>query len=239
MPNPLSALLRRANDSHSAATNVTHRSIKVVLLGESGVGKSSLFCRYVYDSFHPFVEPTIGAAFCTRTVLPNPLNGSSQNFVHLNLWDTAGQERYEALTSLYFRNAGAVVLVYDMTRIHSYQAMQRWMRHVQTAILQQQEAGAGAPSTPPVILIVVANKCDLDEYRSIAEADAREYAQSMGAHYVETSAKGNRNVSELFEYIASRALETVEPDANPPKESGSSALVDLQVSGETSRRSCC
>ena len=230
---PLPAWIRRAPDAPDATQ--THRTIKVVMLGESGVGKTSLFCRYVHNSFQPFVEPTIGAAFSTRTVSLN----EDQDQIHLHIWDTAGQERYEGLTSLYFRNAGAAVLVYDITRIHSYQAMQRWMRQVQDAQAQQQEQQqeqSTTEGTDKLIRIIVGNKSDMEEHRSVSADDARDYAQSQGALYMETSAKDNDRVTDLFEWIARRALLTVEPDDGVATDG---AVVHLGQNDASSRRSCC
>jgi Ras-related protein Rab-22 len=242
---PLRNLLRR-NETNIEVDRVTHRSIKVVLLGESGVGKSSLFCRYVYNSFHPFVEPTIGAAFCTRTVVIHDEDEECNNDndktkkthnVHLNIWDTAGQERYEALSSMYFRNAGAAILVYDITRIHSFQAMQRWMRQVKEHTPSTTSMTSNIHNNE-LILVIVGNKSDLADHRSVTHADAQDYADSQNAIYTETSAKDNDCVVELFEEIlARRAMKIIEPEVSAPHETGTP--VALGRADDTWSRSCC
>jgi len=215
-------------------------TVKVVLVGDSGVGKTSLVLRYVKGSFHPFQEPTIGAAFLTRTQeLPeegedendqndgaeaerNDVDGlgssnsrrkkrtarKGRHLVHLKIWDTAGQERYQSLTPLYFRGAGAAVLVFDICRLHSFQALRRWITEIRKHTLADGES---------MLLMVVGNKSDLAEGRSIPYEDARNFAESRGAFYVETSAKDDRNVQRLFAELSRRAAERLPPD--PPARS--------------------
>src|SRR3569832_832702 len=106
-------------------------AVKVVILGDSGVGKTSLVIRYVRGTFQPFQEPTIGAAFVSykETIDDEDL---TDNVVTFKLWDTAGQERYHSLTPLYFRGAHVALLVFDICRLHSFQTLQQWARQVLT-----------------------------------------------------------------------------------------------------------
>jgi len=191
-------------------------NIKLVLLGDSGVGKTSVVLRFVHNEFHPFQESTIGAAFFTKAV-----KTSDDRWVQFKIWDTAGQERYQSLTPLYFRGADVAVLVYDITRIHSFQTLQRWVRELR------------AHGPPSIILAVVGNKADLNDHRSVQEDDARHYAESIGAFYMETSCRDNNGVTELFEELATRASAKA-PNASKEAEQG----LDL---GTTSSRkgNCC
>ena len=187
---------------------LTH-AVKLVLLGDSGVGKTSLAFRFVHNSYQPFVEATIGATYLSRNlVVPEqaPQNtvddatnttstkssSSPRKAVELKIWDTAGQERYQSLTPLYFRGAGAALLVYDVTKLHSYQTLQRWVRELQH----------GGPEN--VLLTIVGNKCDLAAERTVLQQDAAAYAESIGAVYMEASAKTGENVVSIFESIALR-----------------------------------
>jgi len=221
----------------------TATTVKVVIVGDSGVGKTSLVLRYVKNAFQPFQEPTIGAAFLSKTVAVVegsgssdggiPENQSNRHDVHMKIWDTAGQERYQSLTPLYFRGAGAAILVYDICRMHSFRALQKWIRLVQ--------------ENPSIeLLIVVGNKSDLDAERSVQESDARLFAEEHGASlYVETSAKSDTNVRYLFEQLARRAAEVLPPDPPSAGQGGdandSSGRIDLSASSSfhNTGGSCC
>ena len=175
---------------------LTH-AVKLVLLGDSGVGKTSIALRFVHNSYHPFVEATIGATYLSRNlVVPPPSEGGTpsgpRKAVERKIWDTAGQERYQSLTPLYFRGAGAALLVYDVTKLHSYQTLQRWVRELKHT----------GPEN--VLLTIVGNKSDLNQERTVLREDAEAYAESIGAVYMEASAKTGDHVLEIFESIAER-----------------------------------
>lgn len=180
---------------------MTERSVKVVILGESGVGKTSLVVRYVNKTYHPFLEPTIGAAFFGQTIeLPD-----QSSVVHLKIWDTGGQERYHSLAPLYYRGSGAAIFVYDICRIHSFQTLKRWVRE-----LEENDAEFSQR-----VIALVGNKSDLTDHRSVPRQDAELYAEEIGAYYVETSAKDDANVQLLFEELARRAALILPPDKTP------------------------
>ena len=187
---------------------LTH-AVKLVLLGDSGVGKTSLAFRFVHNSYQPFVEATIGATYLSRNlVVPEqaPQNTvddatnttttksspSPHKAVELKIWDTAGQERYQSLTPLYFRGAGAALLVYDVTKLHSYQTLQRWVRELQH----------GSPEN--VLLTIVGNKCDLTSRRVVEHDEGSELAQSLGLEFIETSALDATNVDQAFTVMAKK-----------------------------------
>jgi small GTP-binding protein len=203
-----------SNTMTSSALTLSTTSVKVVLLGDSGVGKSSLVCRFVHGTFHPFLEPTIGAAFLSQTLAVK----HNTRRVLLKLWDTAGQERFQSLTPLYFRGAQAAILVYDVCRLHSFETLKRWIRELPEL---------------PAILVVVGNKSDLAEHRSVLESTARSYAKTIDAFYIETSAKENVNVTELFQELAERAAEQLPVDALQE----STDRVDLGIRNDT--KGCC
>jgi small GTP-binding protein len=168
-------------------------SVKIVLLGDSGVGKSSLVLRYVRDTFHPFQEPTIGAAFVAAS---EAVEDEDRN-VELKIWDTAGQERYHSLTPLYFRGAHIAVLAFDVCRTHSFRALHEWARQVQSYNSQ-------------ILLAVVGTKSDLSEHRSVSTQEAKDFSSTVRAVlYMETSAKENVMVKELFQQVARRALQMI------------------------------
>ncbi|CAO0792711.1 unnamed protein product [Mucor circinelloides] len=123
---------------------------KLVLLGESAVGKSSLVMRFVKDHFDEYRESTIGAAFLAQTVTLD-----DNTIVKFEIWDTAGQERYKSLAPMYYRNANCAVVVYDITQASSLEKAKAWVNE-----LQRQ-------ADPNIVIALAGNKCDLEARRAI------------------------------------------------------------------------
>jgi len=157
---------------------------KLVLLGDTSVGKSSIVIRFVKGQFSEFQESTIGAAFLTQTV---PLNDCTVKF---EIWDTAGQERYHSLAPMYYRGAAAAVIVYDITSQETFSRAKSWVKE-----LQRQ-------GTQDVVIALTGNKVDREEEREVMAEDAKAYATENNLLFLETSAKTNVNVRELFLAIA-------------------------------------
>uniref|UniRef100_A0A4W3IRJ9 VAMP associated protein A n=1 Tax=Callorhinchus milii TaxID=7868 RepID=A0A4W3IRJ9_CALMI len=151
---------------------------------DTGVGKSSIVCRFVQDIFDLNALPTIGASFMTKTV-------SCGNELHKFLiWDTAGQERFHSLAPMYYRGSAAAVIVYDITNEESFYTLKKWVKELK-------EHG------PENIVVAIAgNKCDLSDMREVPVKDALEYAKTINGIFVETSAKNAINVAELFDGIS-------------------------------------
>ncbi|OQO01076.1 GTP-binding protein [Cryoendolithus antarcticus] len=162
---------------------------KLVLLGESAVGKSSLVLRFVKDQFDGYRESTIGAAFLTQTIALD-----DQTTVKFEIWDTAGQERYKSLAPMYYRNANCAVVVYDITQAASLDKAKSWVKELQRQANEN------------IIIALAGNKLDLvtesPDKRAVSQADASAYAQEAGLLFFETSAKTAENVKELFLAIA-------------------------------------
>ncbi|XP_028783011.1 ras-related protein RABF1-like [Neltuma alba] len=158
--------------------------VKLVLLGDSGVGKSCIVLRFVRGQFDPASKVTVGASFLSQTIA---LQDSTT--VRFEIWDTAGQERYAALAPLYYRGAAVAVIVYDITRPESFYKAQYWVKELQKH------------GSPDIIMALVGNKADLQEKREVPVQDALEYAEKNGMFFIETSAKTADNINELFEDI--------------------------------------
>ncbi|KIW78267.1 hypothetical protein Z517_08101 [Fonsecaea pedrosoi CBS 271.37] len=203
-------------------------SVKLVLLGEAAVGKSSLVLRFVNNDFQENKEPTIGAAFLTQKIsLPNRI-------IKFEIWDTAGQERFASLAPMYYRNAQAALVVYDLTKPTSLVKAKHWV-----AELQRQ-------ASPGIVIALVGNKLDLcaessgdgadpsqesssaagdegdaniseqaeaepsetGDARKISTREAKSYAEEESLLFFETSAKTGTNVAEVFSAIANAIPET-------------------------------
>lgn len=191
---------------------------KLVLLGESAVGKSSLVLRFVKGQFHEYQESTIGAAFLTQTL---QLDGATVKF---EIWDTAGQERYHSLAPMYYRGAQAAVVVYDVTNQDTFSRAKNWVKE-----LQRQ-------ANPTIVIAFTGNKADLASRRAVDFEEAQAYAEDNGLLFMETSAKTAQNVNEMFLAIAKKL-----PKSEPQTGQSRAGRVDLQQSdrGEGAGGGCC
>jgi len=176
--------------------------LKVIILGDSGVGKTSLMNQYVNKKFSRQYKATIGADFLTKEIMVN------DKMVTMQIWDTAGQERFQSLGVAFYRGADGCILVYDITDSKSFGSIESWMDE----FLVQ-----AAPSNPDDFpFVLIGNKCDLaDTQRQVPTSKAREYAKNKGEiPNFEASAKDATNVSSAFQQIAERALQR--ESANQP-----------------------
>ncbi|OAP63085.1 GTP-binding protein ypt7 [Fonsecaea erecta] len=168
--------------------------LKVIILGDSGVGKTSLMNQYVNKKFSTSYKATIGADFLTKEVTVD------DRIVTLQIWDTAGQERFQSLGVAFYRGADCCVLVYDVNSAKSFETLDSWRDEF---LIQ---ASPREPETFP--FVVLGNKIDLGEdRRMVSQKRAHAYCQSRGQMpYFETSAKESINVEQAFEVIARNAL---------------------------------
>ena len=155
---------------------------KLVLLGESDVGKTSILKLFDKGKFLPNVESTNGASYINKKItLPD------NNTIDVDIWDTSGQKKYRALTKFFYKDAKGVILVYDPTREESFQELKEyWYQEIKYLNLA---------------LAVVANKSDLDE-KKVKDEDGKKFAESIGAIFASVSAKDNIGITTLFERIA-------------------------------------
>ena len=162
--------------------------VKVVLLGSSGVGKSSIIYRYVTNDWDESMQTTLGAAFMDKNVVYQGIHFKFQ------IWDTAGQEKYAPLAQMYYRDANVALLVYDITNKESFYNLKTWY-------LELAEKG---PKN--IALAIVGNKCDLRDQEQVSTADGEKYAKECKAIFMKTSAKENLGVTELFENICEKLI---------------------------------
>lgn len=155
---------------------------RVVMIGDSSVGKTSLVCALFEKAFNTGYQETIGAAFHTFSSEEKP-------GMQMQIWDTAGQERYRALGPVYYRNTSAAILVYDCSRVFSLPALNEWLTAFRDVV------GLKIP------VFIVANKIDLFETEPESIAEGERWAESQGLRFIKASAKTGYNVKMLFEKV--------------------------------------
>lgn len=162
---------------------------KLLIIGDSGVGKSSLLLRFADNLFSGTYITTIGVDFKIRTI---DVNGEK---VKLQIWDTAGQERFRTITSTYYRGTHGVIVVYDVTNGESFVNVKRWLQEIDQ-------------NCDVVNRILVGNKNDCPEKKVVQTEDAHKFSEQIGIELYETSAKENINVEEVFFAITRQVLQT-------------------------------
>lgn len=207
-------------------------AVKLVLLGEAAVGKSSLVLRFVSNDFQENKEPTIGAAFLTQKCT------IGERTIKYEIWDTAGQERFASLAPMYYRNAQAAVVVYDITKPASFIKARHWVKE-----LHEQ-------ANRDITIALVGNKLDLVEddsaedgetLRKVSIEEGQTLADEEGLLFFETSAKTGNNVNEVFVGIGSK-IPSVTVTGSEAQESSNGRRIDLTANTDDSnatRSTCC
>lgn len=193
------------------------RNHKLVILGDTAVGKSCVASRFVQDKFYEYQEPTIGAAFLTKEI---PLDNK---IIRFEIWDTAGQERYRSLAPMYYRGARAAIIVYDITSNTSFTGAKTWITEL------QQKANTNC------IIALAGNKTDLEAQRKVNKSDVEEYINGKNIFHIETSAKTAYNIQNLFELVAAQL-----PNSDNELDSTSPIASSNKIYSRNYRRnSCC
>mmetsp|Transcript_99802 Transcript_99802/g.281765 ORF Transcript_99802/g.281765 Transcript_99802/m.281765 type:complete len:216 (-) Transcript_99802:59-706(-) len=184
---------------------------KLVLLGDSGAGKSCLLLRFADDAFTDSYITTIGVDFRFKTI---PVDKKT---VKLQIWDTAGQERFRTITSAYYRGADGIIMVYDICDRESFAHVDEWLNEVNRYVNE---------STCKILL---GNKCDLEAERQVPTEEARSKAESLGIGFIETSAKNATNVESAFQMMSAELITKREKQgASAGKSQGVTSLLDAR-----------
>uniref|UniRef100_A0A8C9W237 Ras-related protein ORAB-1 n=2 Tax=Scleropages formosus TaxID=113540 RepID=A0A8C9W237_SCLFO len=168
---------------------------KLLLIGDSGVGKSCLLLRFADDTYTESYISTIGVDFKIRTI---ELDGKT---IKLQIWDTAGQERFRTITSSYYRGAHGIIVVYDVTDQESFNNVKQWLQEIDRYASEN------------VNKLLVGNKCDLTTKKVVDYTTAKEFADSLGIPFLETSAKNATNVEQAFMTMAAEIKKRMGPGA--------------------------
>lgn len=167
-------------------------NVKILLIGNSFVGKSSLLLRFCDETWlsEDEASATIGVDFRVTKM------ESKGKRVKVSVWDTAGQERFRTITSSYYRGAQGIILVYDVSNRETFDALPRWFSELETYV------------SPSVVKILVGNKVDKEFSRQVSTAEGQQYAQQMNTLFIEASAKTSIGVSETFHELVEQIIDT-------------------------------
>ncbi|XP_066534063.1 ras-related protein Rab-3A-like [Hoplias malabaricus] len=195
---------------------------KILIIGNSSVGKTSFLFRYADDSFTPAFVSTVGIDFKVKTIYRNDKR------IKLQIWDTAGQERYRTITTAYYRGAMGFILMYDITNEDSFNSVQDWSTQIKTYSWDNAQ------------VLLVGNKCDMEQERVVISDRGKQLADQLGFEFFEASAKDNTNVKQTFERLVDVICDKmsdnlVSPDSSP---SGLKPGPELSAQPQRSHKDC-
>ena len=193
---------------------------KVLLLGNSNVGKSSLFLRFVDDIWNDTFVPTIGVDFKIKTF------EIDEKKIKMQIWDTAGQERFKNIISSYYRGAHGILLIYDVTDKDSFRNLANWLIEIEKN------------ANKNVLKVVIGNKTDLENRRVITYNQGKEFADTYGLKFLETSAKKNLNVNEAFETLGRELMAASEDKKIIKQKQNKKISVGKAENLDTQRNNC-
>jgi Ras-related protein Rab-1A len=170
-------------------SNAERYHFKIVVVGNSGVGKSNIIVRYADNKFIEIHMSTIGVDFRVKTIKVD------DKLIKLQLWDTAGQERFKSITSSYYKGANAIIIVYDVTSRDSFINLDKWIDDIDKY------------TSYDVIKVIIGNKTDLTDKRSVSYEEGAQFAKTNGMIYAEASAKNSTGIEELFLKTTQEILE--------------------------------
>lgn len=193
---------------------------KLLLIGDSGVGKSCLLLRFADDTYTESYISTIGVDFKIRTI------ELDDKTIKLQIWDTAGQERFRTITSSYYRGAQGIIIVYDCTDQDSFNNVKNWLEEIDRYACDS------------VNKLLVGNKCDLNQKRVVSYTAAKEYAEQLGLPFLETSAKNATNVEQAFMTMAAEIKGRVGPPSSAA-DTANKVKIDQGKPVEPGKSGCC
>ena len=157
--------------------------LKLIILGDSGVGKTNIIQRYISDTFNTETRATVGVEFFVKNYRVN------NDIIKLEIWDTAGQERYKSITSAYYKGSRGALIVYDITRTITFEDIEKWKNEINEKVKGSLK------------LMLIGNKCDLKDERKVSIEEALEKAKLLNIPLMETSALDSTNIQKAFENI--------------------------------------
>ena len=199
--------------------------VKVVLVGDSGVGKTNIMSKYLKNQFREESKATVGVEFGSKQF---SVEGHQ---VKAQIWDTAGQERYKAITSAYYKGAKGAFIVYDMTRKNTFDSVNRWVSDITAAADKR------------ITLILIGNKSDLEDQRQVSKEQGEEKAKELGLAFLETSACSGENLDKAFQMMINEVYKKCQEDIVGETEDnqvdqGKDITLD-KAKGKPEKKKCC
>ena len=197
---------------------------KVVLVGDSFVGKTNIMSKYIKDQFNITSKSTIGVEFGTKIL------EIDNKKVKAQIWDTAGQERYKSITSAYYKGAKGAFIVYDITNKSTFESVDKWIKDLNSY------------GDKNLTMLLIGNKSDLEDKRIINKEEGEEKAKSFELGFIETSAYNGDNIDQAFDIMLKEVLKRyiVENDVNNDEfEGGTGNNIELVKKNETKKKKCC
>ena len=197
-----------------------NRTCKLVVLGDSGVGKTTIIHQYINDEFRADFKATIGADFSSKTI------EIGEETIEFNIWDTAGEERFHSVGASFYRGVEAVILVYDITQHETFEHLQKWKDDLYSK--------SGIPISEEIPMIIFGNKADLEDQRQVAKYEVDQIGNANNIPVMEVSAKNGSNIEEGFKKIAELYLKASE---NAKKIEASSITLKVNQ-GQNQNKQC-
>ena len=198
--------------------------IKVILIGDSGVGKTNIMSKYLKNQFMENSKATVGVEFGSK------LFNHEGHKIKAQIWDTAGQEKYKAITGAYYKGSKGAFVVYDITRKETFASVERWVNDLKST------------SDPKLTIILIGNKNDMEDQRQVTKEQGEEKAKSFGCAFLETSALSGDNLDKAFTLMVKEIFEKFNSESTGEEEGDSVKKgedIKLEKATEKKKKSCC
>ena len=200
--------------------------VKVILIGDSGVGKTNIMSKFLKNQFMEESKATIGVEFGSK------LFNHEGHKIKAQIWDTAGQEKYKAITGAYYKGSKGALVVYDITQKKTFENIEKWVNDLKAA------------GDPKITIILIGNKNDLDDKRQVSKDQGEEKARSFGCAFLETSAYSGDNIDKAFNYMVKEIYEKFSNDSTgedelAPGSNGEDVKLDKVNDNNIKKKSCC
>ena len=202
--------------------------VKVILIGDSGVGKTNIMSKFLKNQFMEESKATIGVEFGSK------LFNHEGHKIKAQIWDTAGQEKYKAITGAYYKGSKGALVVYDITQKKTFENIEKWINDLKAA------------GDPKITIILIGNKNDLDDKRQVSKDQGEEKARSFGCAFLETSAYSGDNIDKAFNLMVKEIYEKFSNDSTGEDElapgsngNGEDVKLDKVNDKNIKKKSCC
>lgn len=195
---------------------------KVLLLGDSSVGKTCFLLRYADDAFNENHISTIGLDYRLKMITLE-----NDKIVKMQIWDTAGQDRFRAITKNYYKGAHGIILMYDVTNVTTFNNIKNWLTQIKEN------------TTDKVKIVLVGNKVDEDNLRKVSTEEGKKLSEDFNLQFYETSAKNNIRVEDTFTYLTREIYKINNGTDSPDKKKKDSITIEKPIKKPGNKKTCC